>query len=201
MPTNALKLVTAWRDREPARQIAAQNHGICLEAASAETSHLPFAALAIVITDELDELLEGDPLGAWLVCQRTFKGAPLEEFREQQFPGAVGIYPMIARSDISPAEADRHWRDRHAPLALDVHKVMTHYYQLAVLHVFKGAEWNGIALCCAASAEDLRERFFETPAGERAIAADVSRFADTRRSPRRVIARVSGPSPVGDVAG
>ena len=197
MPTNSLQLVAAWPDREPARQLAERTGGVCLEATSVETSHLPFAALAIVVTDELDELLGSDPLGVWLVCERTFKGAPLSAYTEHQIPGAVAIYPMVAHADLSPAAADQHWRDRHAPLALEVHKVMTHYHQLAVLHVFKGPAWNGIALCCAQSAADLRDRFFDTPAGERAIAADVSRFADTKRSPRRVIARVSNLGPRG----
>ena len=66
---------------------------------------------------------------------------------------------------------------------------MTHYYQLSVLQRFKGPAWNGFALCCFSSEEDLRNKFFNTPDGETAIARDVAIFADPRKSPRRVISR------------
>jgi hypothetical protein len=47
--------------------------------------------------------------------------------------------------------------------------------------------WNGFALCCFRNEDDLRNRFFNTPEGEAAIARDVAKFADSRESPRRVI--------------
>jgi hypothetical protein len=36
--------------------------------------------------------------------------------------------------------------------------------------------------------EDLRERFYDSTAGEKLIANDIARFADTKKSPRRIIA-------------
>lgn len=190
MISNALKLVAAWPEREPARRIARQYGGLCLEATSAETAHLPFAALAIVVSDSVEEILAAHPLGAWLVCERTFKGAPLSELNAQNAPRAVGLYPMVARPGLSNTAADAHWRDVHGPLALGIHEVMTHYYQLAIVHRFVGPEWNGIALCCGESEADLRHRFYNSADGERVIGEDVRKFADVRRSPRRVMARV-----------
>ena len=67
---------------------------------------------------------------------------------------------------------------------------MTHYYQLNILHRFSGEAWDGLALCCFASEEDLRHKFYNSDAGKRSIAEDVQRFANTRQSPRRVIAEI-----------
>ncbi len=84
-------------------------------------------------------------------------------------------------------EADAHWRDRHAPLALEHHAFMTHYTQLSVVHHIAGRELDGFALCGFASLDDLRNKFYTRDASRAVIADDVQRFADTRRSPRRLI--------------
>ena len=70
--------------------------------------------------------------------------------------------------------------------------MMTHYYQLSIVHRFAGPQWNGFALCCFKTESDLRLHFFNSKDGERRIAEDVRKFADTRRSPRRVVATLNG---------
>ena len=67
---------------------------------------------------------------------------------------------------------------------------MTEYLQLNVLDTLSGIAFDGIALCGFDSEEDLRQRFFSEPNGPEIIAADIQRFADTKRSPRRLIAAV-----------
>ena len=43
-----------------------------------------------------------------------------------------------SNAQLGPEAADEHWREQHAPIALEVHKAMTHYYQLTVVHKFFG---------------------------------------------------------------
>jgi hypothetical protein len=64
---------------------------------------------------------------------------------------------------------------------------MSHYRQLSIVHRFHGPDLDGIALCGFDSLLDLRERFYATVAGREAIAKDISQFADTAKSPRRMI--------------
>ena len=96
--------------------------------------------------------------------------------------------PMLRHPDLSHADADRYWRDRHAPLALRIHVAMSNYTQLSIVHRISGPPWDGFALCGFDSLEDLRDRFYDGPAGREAIREDVARFADPAHSPRRLIA-------------
>lgn len=188
MTGNALKLAVAMSDRQAARQLAGQHEGVLFSSNSETTGHLPFAALFIGVTDEPETFVEAGDAGVFLVCERTVKHRPLSELTEEQLPGAVGLFPMVANPGLGPRESDRYWRDNHAPLALEVHETMTHYYQLSIVHRFSGPDWDGIAVCCCASEDDLRHRFYNSKEGERRIIKDISCFADTKKSPRRVIA-------------
>jgi uncharacterized protein (TIGR02118 family) len=101
-------------------------------------------------------------------------------------PGVTGVFAMHRRPDLTHAEADEHWRDIHAPLALRHHPGMWHYHQVSVDRVLAGPAYDGLALCAFASEQDLRERFFGTPEDRAVILADIATFADTASSPRRV---------------
>lgn len=101
-------------------------------------------------------------------------------------PGVTAAYPMLHRPDLTHDDADTHWRDVHAPLALRHHPGMWHYVQLSVEEVVTGPAYDGIALCAFPSEQELRERFFGGPEDQDVISADVSSFADVARSPRRV---------------
>jgi hypothetical protein len=58
------------------------------------------------------------------------------------------------------------------------------------VHRLSGPEIDGFALCGFDSLEDLRERFYTLPDSVKVIAADIQKFADTKKSPRRLIATV-----------
>ena len=68
--------------------------------------------------------------------------------------------------------------------------VLVHSARLEVDQIverFSGEDFDGIALCGFGSEDDLRLRFFDGPEGQQAIRDDVASFADTARSPRRVL--------------
>lgn len=185
-----LKLVAAFSNRTAAEAFAGEKSGHILACAKDETSHLPFAALFVGATDELDAMRASADVGVFLVCERAIKNKPLDALTDNELPASIGIFTMVASPNMSALESDQHWRDHHAPLALEIHTAMTHYYQLSVIHRFDGPDWNGFALCCFASEDDLRHRFYNSKEGEKKIGEDVRRFADTKRSPRRVITAI-----------
>lgn len=185
-------LVGLFSDRAVAKTNQDNLGGVLLTASSEATDHLPFASLLMTKTDDPTALHEAD-VGAYLVCPRTIKHRELSQLEPPDYPGSIGIFTMIANPDLGAIEADRYWKDNHAPLALDIHEAMTHYYQLSVVHSFRGPTYHGFALCCFASEDDLRHRFFKSKEGEKLIAEDVAKFADTRNSPRRVIATIQAP--------
>ena len=101
-------------------------------------------------------------------------------------PGVTAVFPMLRRPGLTHDQADAHWRDVHAPLALRHHPGMWHYHQIAVDEVLAGPAYDGIALCAFASEQDMAERFFGGQEDRDIITADVATFADTTNSPRRV---------------
>ena len=181
-------LVSAMSDAVKAEALAERLGGLLLCDERNDTSHLPFAALVCGATDNLSAFLEASDVGAYLVCRRVIKPRPATDPATGRLPGAIALFPMVAHPDLGHEKADAHWRDSHAPLALKVHVAMSHYWQLSIVHGFKGPKWDGFALCGFDTVSDLRERFFDTPEGEVAIAKDVAKFADGRNSPRRLIA-------------
>lgn len=188
--TNRMMLAFAFTDIARARQLAQDINGALLEdvrAADGPVEGLPFQALVCGATDQAEAFGDVADVGAYLVCERTVKVRPKVQSGEQ--PGVVGVFTMVARSSLGHAQADAHWRDVHAPLALSAHVAMTNYRQLSVVHTFHGPAWDGFALCGFDSLDDLRERFFVSEAYQRQIQDDVRQFADGRKSPRRVIAR------------
>ena len=100
-------------------------------------------------------------------------------------PGVTAAFAMIRHPDLTHDQADAHWRDVHAPLALRHHPGMWHYHQISITAVLDGAAYDGIALCAFASEQEMAERFFGGPQDRAIIAADVASFADPS-SPRRV---------------
>jgi uncharacterized protein (TIGR02118 family) len=101
-------------------------------------------------------------------------------------PGVTAAFAMVRRPDLTHEQADRHWRDIHAPLALRHHPGMWHYHQVSVDRVLGGPPYDGFALCAFASEQELAERFFGGPDDREVISADVATFADMSNSPRRV---------------
>ena len=183
-----MELVGAFSDRGQARVFAELHMGRLIEDPRKDTAHLPFAALVSVETDRPAGFLSAADVGAFICLRRVIKPrVSPEPASDASLPGKIAVFPMVRRPDLDHEQADGYWRDQHAPLALRVHKAMSFYTQLSVVHVIHGPDWDGIAHCGFDSIEDLRLRFYDSPAGQKEVAKDVAEFADPSRSPRRLI--------------
>ena len=189
---STLKIAAVFADKAEAEKVAKLSQSLIFEASADTTEHLPFAALVLGTSAVLIDLNQRTDVGLYLVNERAVLNQPLSILNQDMLPASVGIFPMVADAEIGPEAADRHWREQHAPIALEVHTAMTHYYQLAVMYRFSGADWNGLALCCFGNEDDLRNRFYNSKEGKQRVAEDVAKFADTKRSPRRVVTRLFG---------
>ncbi len=174
-----MRLAAAGNDLEASRAVAERLGGSLYADHREAWQHLPLRALVTAVTDDIEALRAVADVGLYVVAARTVKAGDC---------AAVGLFPMVHKPGLTRAQADAHWRDNHAPLALEHHQAMTHYTQLAVMHTIAGREFGGFALCGFANEADLRERFFSLPDSVEVINADVAKFADTRRSPRRLVA-------------
>lgn len=174
-------VVATSTDIEACRRLAEEVRGEVYFDDRERGQHLPFKALLLSSVENQQRLADVADCGLYTVERRELKAGKSEVF---------GLFPMLAHPQLTPAQADRHWRDQHGPLALHHHAEMTSYIQLAVIERISGPVFNGFALCGFASLIDLRERFFSHPDSREIIAADVARFADVKRSPPRLIARV-----------
>lgn len=131
-----MEVAIATNDLDSIDSIHARLNGHCYVDAR-DTDRLPFRALVTGSTDDIDYLKSVGDVGSYLICRRTIKAGPWE---------AIGLFPMVHHPDLSHRQSDDHWRDRHAPLALIQHGVMTHYHQLSVVHTLSGTEYDGFAL-------------------------------------------------------
>jgi uncharacterized protein (TIGR02118 family) len=99
----------------------------------------------------------------------------------------TAVFPLLHHPDLTHQEADAHWRDIHAPLALRHHPGMWDYTQLSVIRTLEGPQIDGFALVAFDSLESMKTRFFGDDNDREVIYADVASFADSK-SPRRVVA-------------
>ncbi len=173
------QFAAASNDIDASRKLAQALNGTlyCDERESGQ--HLPFRALVTASTDNLEVLATVADVGLYVIFRRLIKPGT---------PTVIGLFPLVHHPEKTHEQADAHWRDVHAPLALEHHGFMSHYTQLSVVHVISGAPFDGFALCGFETIEDLRNRFYSTPEGPKVIAADVQNFADIENSPRRLIA-------------
>jgi hypothetical protein len=171
----------ATTDLAAARSLAAELGGTLYVDEREQWQHLPFRALLTAQAEDPAVLAAVGDVGTYRAELRHIKPGSAHVF---------GLFPMIRAPGLSHEQADAHWRDKHGPLALEQHRHMTEYVQLNVLETLSGPAFDGIALCGFASEDDLRHRFYSEPGGAEIIAADIQRFADTKRSPRRLIATV-----------
>ena len=140
--------------------------------------HLPFRALATVVSDDMQTLEKLADVGLAVVCRRLIKDG---------VPESIGMFPMVRHAGLTHAESDAHWRDKHAPLALEHHCHMTHYTQLSVTHTLSGPTYDGFALCGFGSEDDLHNRCYTTKDSIKVINDDVHKFATPKASPPRLI--------------
>ena len=182
--TNAIELVVIGDDVDAARAAAAATGGTAYVDDRAD-ARLPFRTLVRAVTDRPALLDHAASVGRYVVCMRP------QKLRTEADPttAVIQINAMVANPALTREEADTHWRDAHAPLALRHHVGMSQYVQLSVVHRLDGPDYAGFALCEFDSMDDLRDRFFDGPEGRAAILADIAVFADTAGSPRRLLAR------------
>jgi hypothetical protein len=172
-------VAAATTDLEGARALAAACGGTLYLDERPEWQHLPFRGLLVVAAEDADSVAGVGDAGTYRLEQRVIKPGRANVY---------GLFPMVRAPSLTHEQADAHWRDVHGPLAVTHHGYMTHYLQLSVQEVLSGLPLDGFALCGFASEADLRDRFYSTEDGPAAIAADVARFSDLKRSPRRLIA-------------
>ena len=168
----------ATTDLEGARALAAACGGTLYLDERPEWQHLPFRGLLVVAAEDAESVAGVGDVGTYRLERRVIKPGQAAVY---------GLFPMVRAPSLTHQQADAHWRDLHGPLAIKHHGHMTHYLQLSVEEVLSGLPLDGFALCGFASEADLRDRFYSTEDGPAVIAADVARFSDLKRSPRRLI--------------
>lgn len=186
MHSPTLEFVVIGTDIDAAQRAAHATSGIAYVDDRADAKDLPFRTLVRAVTDRRSLLNDAADVGRYVVCVRPQKVRPGGVHPPE---GVVQINAMVTNATLGRVESDTHWRETHAPLALKHHVGMTQYTQLSVVHVIDGPSYDGFALCEFDSLTDLRERFFDGPEGKAAILADIAKFSDLQRSPRRLLAR------------
>ncbi len=181
-----LEFIALGRDAKRGREVAAELGGTAYGAAEDTPAALPFRSLVRAVTSDLDALAPVAELGCYLSYRRAMRAESVERERGAPTRGVVAIFGMYRNASLTHAEADSHWRDTHAPLALTHHPGMCDYLQCSVIRVLEGPAYDGFAFCKFASQRDMKERFFDDEAGRQTILSDVAKFADTDRSPRAV---------------
>jgi uncharacterized protein (TIGR02118 family) len=182
-----MELVALGSNPERARDIATEMGGHAYVSDPADDRAMPFRSLIRVSTDDRSLLAGADDIGTYLVFSRQVKTHPVNWASGEPSPGVSAVFGMVGHPDLSHAQSDAHWRDTHAPLALQHHPGMWDYAQLSAVATIDGPEYDGFAICSFASMEDLRTKFFANEEGQKIIRDDVASFADMKRSPRRVL--------------
>lgn len=183
-----LELVVTGNDPEAAANVAASVGGICYAADPNERRELPFRTMVRAMTDNPSVLAPAAECGTYLAFSRIIRERHATAAPGTPSPGVSAIFGLVHRPELTHEQGDSHWRDVHAPLALQHHPGMWDYTQLSIVSTLSGAPCDGFALVSFASVDDMRERFFGDDHDREVIRSDVAKFADPERSPRRVVA-------------
>ncbi|MGE3073045.1 MAG: EthD domain-containing protein [Dehalococcoidia bacterium] len=102
----------------------------------------------------------------------------------ERSPGVKSFFLALRHPSMTHDEMARYWGEQHAPLALRIHVGMWRYTRNVVTEPLtsEAPEWDGVAILHFQTARDLRERFYDSNEGRRAIAADVAKFSGGGRS-------------------
>lgn len=102
----------------------------------------------------------------------------------ERSPGVKSFFLALRHPSMSHEQMAKYWGEQHAPLALRIHVGMWRYTRNVVSEpLTAGApDWDGMAILHFRTAEDLRERFYDSDAGRAAIAADVAKFSGGGRA-------------------
>lgn len=178
-----LELVGLGTDQGSLRAAAEETGGVAYVSHPRQSENIPYSTMLRAATDEIEAVKAMADVALHVCYARAIKDErdPLPPDR------VIGSFPLVAHPDLGHRQADDHWRDVHGPLALRSHSAMCDYTQLSIVATISGQELDGIALCAFETRDDLSNKFFDDDEARAAIEADVSSFADTRHSPRRVI--------------
>jgi uncharacterized protein (TIGR02118 family) len=131
----------------------------------------------------VDALADLGPPHVYSVDSRRVKAYPRTWPDATRTPGVEMISAVRRTPAIDAAAFDAHWRDRHAPLALRHHPGMWEYRQLVVraTHTPGSPDFDGLAVIGFPTQGDLRDRLYDSSAGQAIIEEDVARFIDLPR--------------------
>jgi uncharacterized protein (TIGR02118 family) len=130
---------------------------------------IPFELQGTAHVYRVHEIVEREYERTWPVGERS--------------PGVKSIYLARRRPDMTQDRYARYWGNRHAPLALRVHVGMWRYVRNVVVRSApRSDKWDGFAVLHFRTAQDLRERFYDSDDGRAAIAADVAEFTSGGRA-------------------
>lgn len=179
-----LELVVLGTDPDAALAVAADVGGIAYVPNDATHAKAPFRTMVRAVVSDPGRLAGADDVATHLVFSRQIKSHDVSWERGAPTPGVAACFGLVHNETMTHLETDTHWRDTHAPLALEHHRAMWDYVQLSVVRTLDGPELDGIAVCSFPTLEDHDERFFNDAESERIINADVAKFANLRKSPR-----------------
>ncbi len=181
------ELLALGTDPERAETVADRLGAIVYTAHETAHPRAPFRAAVRAVTDDIEPVRDVAAVALHLIFARQIKARDVTWSLGSPTPGVVAAFGLRCRPDVGHRRADDHWRDVHAPLALEHHAAMWDYAQLSVVRTLHGPGLDGLALCAFPTYEDYSERFFNDAESERIISADVTTFADVSRSPRPVL--------------
>lgn len=179
-----LELVVLGTDPDAALEVAADVGGIAYVANDDTHPKTPFRSIVRAVVSDPDRLAKAADVATHLVFSRQIKSHDVTWEQGEPTPGVSACFGLVHNQKLSHLQTDTHWRDIHAPLALEHHAAMWDYVQLSVVRTLDGPALDGIAICSFPTLEDHNERFFNNAESERVINADVATFADLRHSPR-----------------
>ncbi len=188
-----LEIVVLGNDIDAALRVAEAVGGVALVADRNDQRDVEFRTIVRASVDDLGLLESAADVASYvcfgrIICQRDRPAT-----RGQASPGFTAAFGLVRHPDLTHAQADAHWRDVHAPLALTHHAAMWDYTQLSIVDTIEVKSpslppLDGIALCAFRTMDDLKTKFFNNDESRQAIISDVSSFADGRRSPQRLVA-------------
>ena len=138
---------------------------------------------------------EGEPqFGAKAGLTGSFHNYAIEEFVEKpatcdwavgdRSPGVKSFFLALRHPSLTHDEMAKYWGEQHAPLAVRIHIGMWRYTRNVVSRALtpEAPDWDGMANLQFRTSEDLRERFYDSAAGRRAIDEDVAKFSGGGRA-------------------
>ena len=152
-----------------------------------------------VVAAWCDDEPDADTLAAWsprghvdayLVDEHVQIDAGLDPADGEEPPGLCRLVFLRRNPDLSHAEMAQHWTEVHTPIVQGHHPAFWHYVQNVVVRPLTpdAPEVDGIAEMRFRSADEMRERFYDSEEGQRIVAEDVSRFLD-RGAGWRILSR------------